>query len=62
VLKEQIQDLLIDLSEQHVQRLHRGVKESLDTTSVHLDLLGNLEHIAGLSTNFMRLTTVKSPS
>ena len=35
ILKEQIEDLLIDLSEQHVQRLHRGVKESLDTTSVH---------------------------
>lgn len=62
VLKEQIQDLLIDLSEQHVQRLHRGVKESLDTTSVHLDLLGNLEHIAGLSTNFMRLMTIKNTS
>ncbi len=60
VLKEQIEDLLIDLSEQHVQRLHQGVKESLDTTSVHLDLLGNLEHIAVLSTNFMRLTAIKS--
>ncbi|NBX68036.1 MAG: Na/Pi cotransporter family protein [Proteobacteria bacterium] len=59
VLREQIEDLLIDLSEQHVQRLHRGVKESLDTTSVHLDLLGNLEHIAVLSTNFMRLTAIK---
>ncbi|MFM8312744.1 MAG: Na/Pi cotransporter family protein [Deltaproteobacteria bacterium] len=59
VLKEQIEDLLIDYSEQHVQRLHRGVKESLDTTSVHLDLLGNLEHIAVLSTNFMRLSMIK---
>jgi len=60
VLKEQIEDLIIDLSEQHVQRLHRGVKESLDSTSVHLDLLGNLEHIAALSTNFMRLSTIKT--
>lgn len=60
VLKEQIGDLIIDLSEQHVQRLHRGVKESLDTTSVHLDLLGNLEHIADVATNFMRLSTIKS--
>lgn len=55
LLHEQIQDMTIDLSEQHVQRLHRGVKESLDTTSVHLDLLGNLERIADLSVNFVRV-------
>ncbi len=59
ILKEQIEDLLIDLSEQHVQRLHRGVKESLDTTSVHLDLLGNLQHISVLSTNFTRFNSAK---
>jgi len=56
VLHEQIQDMTLDLSEQHVQRLHRGVKESLDTTSVHLDLLGNLQRIADLSVNFTRIT------
>lgn len=56
LLHEQIQDMTIDLSEQHVQRLHRGVKESLDTTSVHLDLLGNLQRVADLSVNFIRVS------
>jgi len=56
LLNEQIQDMTIDLSEQHVQRLHRGVKESLDTTSVHLDLLGHLERIAHVSVNFVRIS------
>lgn len=56
LLHEQIQDMTIDLSEQHVQRLHRGVKESLDTTSVHLDLLGNLQRIANVSVNFIRIS------
>ncbi|MBI1859627.1 MAG: Na/Pi cotransporter family protein [Deltaproteobacteria bacterium] len=60
VLSEQLQDLLLDLSEQHVQRLHQGVKESLDTTSVHLDLLGNLQRIAELSINFTKLQNIKS--
>jgi phosphate:Na+ symporter len=59
VLYEQIEDLTLDLSEQHVQRLHRGVKESLDTTSVHLDLLGNLQRIAALSVNFTRIHGLK---
>lgn len=60
VLRQQIEDMLLDLSEQHVQRLHRGVKESLETTSVHLDLLGNLEHISALSTNFTRIQGLKA--
>lgn len=52
---QQIEDLILELSEQHVQRLHRGVKESLDTTSIHLDILGNLHRIAGLAVNFTRV-------
>lgn len=57
---QQIEDLTLELSEQHVQRLHRGVKESLDTTSVHLDLLGNLQRIASLSVNFTRVRGLKN--
>lgn len=60
VLYDQLQDLMIDLSEQHVHRLHLGVKESLDTTSVHLDLLGNLQRIAGLAMNFTKLQNLKT--
>jgi len=53
-LYEQIEDMMIDLSEQHVHRLHEGVKESMDTTSVHLDLLMNLQRVASLSVRFVR--------
>lgn len=60
ILYQQIEDLTVELSEQHVQRLHRGVKESLDTTSVHLDLLGNLQRIASLSVNFTRVRGLKT--
>jgi len=60
VLHQEIEDLMIELSEQHVQRLHRGVKETLSTTSVHLDLLGNLQRIAGLATNFTKARGLKS--
>jgi phosphate:Na+ symporter len=55
VLYQQLGDLMLDLSEQHVQRLHQGVKETIDTTSVHLDLLGHLQRIATLSVNFTRV-------
>ena len=58
---QQIEDLTIELSEQHVQRLHRGVKETLDTTSIHLDILGNLNRIAALAVNFTRVRGYVTP-
>lgn len=60
VLHQEIEDLMIDLSEQHVQRLHRGVKETLSTTSVHLDLLGYLLRIAALAVNFTKARGLKN--
>ncbi len=60
ILHQTIEDMMIELSEQHVQRLHRGIKESMETTSVHLDLLGNLKRIADLSVNFTKLQSSKS--
>lgn len=56
---QHIRDLMVELSEQHVQRLHKGVKETLDTTSVHLDVLGHLQRIADLSIGFTRLHGLK---
>lgn len=52
---QHIQDLMIDCTEKHIQRLHRAVKESMDTTSVHLDLLGNLQRIADLAVNCVKV-------
>ncbi len=56
---QHIEDMMLELSEQHVQRLHRGVKETLDTTSVHLDLLGYLKRIADMSINFTKVSGAK---
>jgi phosphate:Na+ symporter len=55
VLNREIEELVIELSERHVQRLHQGIKQSLDTTSVHLDILSSLQRIAHLSINFTRV-------
>jgi phosphate:Na+ symporter len=55
VLHQEIEDMMLDLSEQHVQRLHRGVRESMETTSVHLDLLGYLLQIANLAVHFSKV-------
>jgi len=54
LLHDQVEDMTFDLTEQHMQRLHRGVKETLETSSVHMDVLGNLQRIAALAVNFMR--------
>jgi phosphate:Na+ symporter len=33
------------LKQTHIQRLHQGLKESIDTSAIHLDLLNNLQRI-----------------
>ena len=53
--KSKLFDLSLQLSELHVHRLHRGVRESLESSSIHLDLLGQLQRIATLAVNFTRL-------
>lgn len=54
-LHKQIDAMTLELSELHVHRLHRGVRESLESSSIHLDLLGQLQRISALSINFTRL-------
>jgi phosphate:Na+ symporter len=34
-----------ELTEAHIERLHQGLRESIDTSSIHLDLLSNLKRI-----------------
>ncbi len=38
-----------DLKNAHIRRLNMGMKESLETSSIHLDLLSNLRRIVSLS-------------
>lgn len=51
-LHADIKLMRLELMELHIQRLHEGVKQTVDTTSVHLDLLGHLQRISELSVNF----------
>jgi phosphate:Na+ symporter len=34
-----------DMREAHIKRLHRGLRESIDTSAIHLDVLTNLKRI-----------------
>jgi phosphate:Na+ symporter len=43
--KVKIAEMAQELTEAHIQRLHQGLRESIDTSSIHLDLLSNLKRI-----------------
>jgi phosphate:Na+ symporter len=43
--KVTLAELARDLIEAHIQRLHQGLRESIDTSSIHLDLLSHLKRI-----------------
>lgn len=40
-----------ELKQAHIRRLHEGVKESIETSAIHLDVLSNLERINSHATN-----------
>jgi phosphate:Na+ symporter len=37
------------LRQTHIQRLHEGLRESIDTSSIHLDILANLKRANSLA-------------
>lgn len=54
--KEEIEEQFMDLRHAHLKRLHEGLKESLETSTIHLDVLNimqrvglKLKHIVKLS-------------
>jgi phosphate:Na+ symporter len=47
-LKRELAKLEITLRENHVARLNRGMRESINTSSIHLDLLNEYKRIASL--------------
>jgi phosphate:Na+ symporter len=47
--KSRINLLERQLRQTHIQRLHEGLRESIDTSSVHLDLLANLKRANSLA-------------
>lgn len=52
-IKPEIVRLESDLRKKHIARLHSGLKESIETSSIHLDLIDQFKqinsHIAGIS-------------
>ena len=46
--KSRINVLERQLRQTHIQRLHEGLRESIDTSSIHLDLLANLKRANSL--------------
>jgi phosphate:Na+ symporter len=47
-LKRDLAKLEIQLRENHITRLNRGLRESINTSSIHLDLLSEYKRIASL--------------
>lgn len=49
--KARLGELERDLRQAHINRLHRGLRESIDTSAIHLDILSNLKRINSHITN-----------
>ncbi|MEE8185066.1 MAG: Na/Pi cotransporter family protein [Thermodesulfobacteriota bacterium] len=49
--KTRLAEMERDMRQAHIDRLHRGLKESIDTSAIHLDVLTNLKRINSYITN-----------
>ncbi len=49
--KVELAEMERELRQAHIQRLHKGLKESIDTSSIHLDILSNLRRINSYISN-----------
>ena len=49
--RESLNELLRKFHRKHIDRLHRGLKESLETSTIHLDFISDLERINFHATN-----------
>lgn len=49
--KAKISELERELRQAHINRLHKGLKESIDTSAIHLDALTNLKRINSYISN-----------
>lgn len=50
-LKRELAKIEINLRENHISRLNRGLRDSINTSSIHLDLLSEYRRIASLLCN-----------
>jgi phosphate:Na+ symporter len=51
--KEDLESLERDLTQAHLERLRKGLRESLETSHIHLDTIGNLARINSLITHII---------
>lgn len=54
--EEHIDEVEQNLRQAHINRLHQGLKEAFDTSSIHLDILGNLRRINTKLAHIVRMT------
>lgn len=54
--KEAIYEAETDLRQAHLQRLHEGLKESVETSSLHLDILNNLRRVGNKLAHIAKLS------
>jgi phosphate:Na+ symporter len=64
-LKDKVRDQELRLRDQHYSRLQEGMKESFETTGLHLEILSQLKHIAhvasGVAYGILELAPETSP-
>ncbi|MFH1017105.1 MAG: Na/Pi cotransporter family protein [Pseudomonadota bacterium] len=48
--KKKLGEIEQELGQKHLRRLHQGLRESFDTSSIHLDILSNLRRINAIIT------------
>ncbi len=53
--EEHIDEVEQSLRQAHITRLHQGLKEAFDTSSIHLDILGNLRRINSKLAHIVRM-------
>lgn len=61
-LKRELSKTELQLRENHINRLNQGLRESINTSSIHLDLLSEYRRIASLLCNHAYSTTKVKPS
>ncbi len=54
--KELLEDQFMDLRQAHLRRLHEGLKESLETSTIHLDVLNIMQRVGLKLNHIVKLT------
>lgn len=57
--KEEIDDQFMELRHAHLKRLHEGLKESLETSTIHLDVLNIMQRVGLKLKHIVKLTSVE---